>query len=280
MRRNVMEKPYIISAELDLANEELEQVVKREKIDSFRESLDKDLRRMGKETLWVPSGKIQRDLKRVVEKTNLPTVSLDNRYVTNADQYLGISRGTDALLNDSGYVSRAGYLPIEDQLNRVSVLGGEVMLLDDVLFSGEMISQLADNLERYGVRVTKVATGIAIQEGIDKLQAQGIDVVATEIFDDVEDEICERDFAVVPGSGRRVDELSANALYFDNKYGRPKQWASISSLYSRAFCVNSLRRSLCILRPEVAMQSLGAFIGYGTDGLAVQQLQKRLGEEL
>jgi hypothetical protein len=275
-----MEKPYVISAELDLANEELEQVVKREKIDSFREDLDEDLRKMGKETLWVSSGKIQRYLQKVAETTRLPVVSLDDRYVTSANEYFGVSRGADASFNDAGYAPRVGYSSIENQLDRVSSLGDEVVLLDDVLFSGEMLSRLADNLEMRGVKIGVVATGIAIREGVDKLRARGIEVIAAEIFDNVDDEICERDFAVVPGSGRRVDELSANALYFDNKYGRPEQWASIPSIYSDTFCTNSLTRSLGLLRSGISMESLGAFVGYGTGGLADEQLQKRLGEEL
>jgi hypothetical protein len=273
-----MEKPYVISAELDLPNEQLTQLVSGNRINKFRESLDGDLRQMGKDTLWVSSESIQADLQDVIEKTGLPTVSLDERYVTTANQYIGISRGTDASLNDVGYVPRVGYPATKEQLSRVSQLGDEILLIDDVLFSGEMMSQLVRDLEPYGVKVSAVAVGIAIQEGIDKLQAMGIDTVASRVFDDVEDEICERDFAVVPGSGRRVDALNASALYFDPTYGRPERWASIPSPYSTRFGVNSLRRSIDLLRPGVTMESLGTFVGYGKDGSANEQLQKRLGE--
>ena len=121
-----MEKPYVISAELDLATADLEQIVKRDSIEGFRESLDADLRAMGKETLWVPSNPIRTGLQKAITRTNLPVLSLDDRYVSSADQYLGISRGIDPLLNDEGYVARCGHPTIENQLPSTYKLGGEV----------------------------------------------------------------------------------------------------------------------------------------------------------
>jgi len=273
-----MGNPYVISAELDLATADLGQIVKKDSVEGFRESLDADLRAMGKETLWVASSTIQNGLELAIAKTNLPVVSLDDKYVSSAAQYLGISRGVDPLLNDDGYVARRGYPCIEEQLKGVLSLGKEVMLVDDVLFSGEMVAWLADSLRPYGVKIGAVVVGIAIQEGIDKLKLEGMEVSASEVFSEVEDEICERDFAVVPGSGRRINALASNALYFDKDNGKPEQWASITAGVADSFCVNSLRRSVDILQPAVPMQALGKFLGYGTNGNAVEQIVRRLGE--
>lgn len=275
-----MGNPYVISAELDLATADLEQIVKQGSIEGFRESLDADLRLMGKETLWVSSSTMQTSLERAIARASLPVLSLDDRYVSSANQYLGISRGVDPLLNDAGYVARRGYPSIEDQLKRVSSLGSEVMLVDDVLFSGEMVAWIADALRPYGVKIGAVVVGIAIQEGIDKLAAEEIEVSASEVFEEVEDEICERDFAIVPGSGRRIDALSANALYFDTENGKPDKWASLPSESTTAFCVGSLKRSIDLLQPGVCMKTLGKFLGYGTSGNSINQLRKRLGEIL
>ena len=271
-----MEKPYVISAELDLATADLEQIVKRDSIEGFRESLDADLRAMGKETLWVPSNPIRTGLQKAITRTNLPVLSLDDRYVSSADQYLGISRGIDPLLNDEGYVARCGYPTIENQLRRTYKLGGEVMLVDDVLFSGEMVAWLADALKPYGVKIGAVVVGIAIAEGIEKLEAEGIEVCALSVFDEVEDEICERDFAIVPGSGRRIDALAVNSLYFDTQNGRPEKWASITPDAANTFCVNSLCRSMGLLQPDVSMQTLGKFFGYGPEGNAIDQIARRM----
>ncbi len=273
-----MDNPYVISAELDLATADLGQIVNQERIEDFRESLDADLRAMDKDTLWVPSGVMQSGLERAIATTRLPVISLDDRYVSSANQYLGISRGIDPSLNDDGYVARRGYPSIEEQLGKTSSLGKEVMLVDDVLFSGEMVAWLSDSLRPYGVRIGAVAVGIAIQEGIDKLAIEGIEVQAAEVFDEVEDEICERDFAVVPGSGRRINALAANALYFDTKNGKPDRWASISPSSTETFCVSSLKRSIDLLQRGVPMEVLGKFLGYGTNGDAASQITNRLGE--
>src|SRR5579859_134176 len=246
-----MGKPYVISAEVDVATADLKQIVNQDCIESFRESLDADLRAMGKDTRWVASSTIRGGLEHAVATATLPVISLDDRYVSSADQFLGISRGVGPSLQDDGYVARRGYPPIEDQLSRVSGLGKEVILVDEILFSGEMVTWLAALLIPYGVRIGAVAVGIAIQEGIDKLALEGIDVQAAKVFCAVEDEICERDFAVVPGSGRRIDALAANALYFDAKNGKPDRWASIPQSSAEAFCVRSLERSLDLLQSDV-----------------------------
>lgn len=273
-----MEKPYVISAELDLANIELGQIIKPENVDRFRENLDRDLRAMGKETLWVPSDVLKNGMECAINRTNLPVISLDDRYVTSAREYLGISRGVDASLEDVGYVARRNYRPVEEQLKQVANAGREVVLADDVLFSGEMVAWLADALKNYRVKIGAVIVGIAMREGIEKLAQEGIDVEAVEVFDEVEDEICERDFAVIPGSGRRVGELESSALYFDVDNGKPEKWASINAGYTKSFCVSSLVRSINLLQQNVPMQRLGNFVGYGSLGSGVDQIRKRIGE--
>lgn len=259
-----MGNPYVISAELDLANANLEQIVRQERIEGFRESLDANLRSIGKETVWVQSSTMQSGLENALRNTRLPVVSLDERYVTTADEYIGISRGVDEQLNDVGYVARVGYRPIQEQLGKISALGSEIIVADDVLFSGEMITWLADALEQRGVKIGGLVCGIAIQEGIEKLETKNIDVAAIETFDEVEDEICERDFAVVPGSGRRIESVAANALYFDPVNGKPTQWASIPANMVEGFAYDSYMRSADLLQPNLRIADIGNFYGWGT----------------
>ena len=76
-----MNKPYVISAELDLASRENESVIDASRVDAFRESLDRDLRNCGKTTLWVSSSTLATGLARLVQRTRMPIVSLDSRYV-------------------------------------------------------------------------------------------------------------------------------------------------------------------------------------------------------
>ena len=269
-----MGNPYVISAELDLANTELERIVRSEGIGGFRESLDASLRDIGKNTVWVSSDAIQTGLEFAISKTKLPVVSLDDRYVTSADEYIGLSRGIDEQLNDIGYVPRVGYPPIEQQLGKVATLGSEIVIADDVLFSGGMISWLANALEPYGVRIGGFVCGIAIREGTDKMQAKGIDIEAVRAFDGIEDEICERDFAVVTGSGRRIDSIATNALYFDPTNGNPSKWASIPPERVEDFARSSYLRSAKLIKPELCFRDIGNFYGWDSSMNVVESLKK------
>jgi len=268
-----MKNPYVISCELDLVSSEL---VKGDSIEGFRENLDAELSAMGKEVTWVSTQTIRSGLSRGISRTKLPVVSLDDRYIMSAAScYLGISRGVDPLLNDEGYVPRSGYPNVERQLAEVSRLGGEIVLTDDVLFSGEMITWLSRALQDYNVRIGAIVVGVAMREGIVKLELGGIPVESAVIYEAVDDELCERDFAVVPGSGRRVSQLDVNALYFDTEYGRPEKWASLPPDSTAGFMINSIERSMSLLE-DVPMQVLGGFYGYGVDGQAQERLAARI----
>lgn len=269
-----MEKPYVISAELDLANSATKNIVQTNKVDAFRESLDTDLRKLGKNTLWIASQYLQQGIQAALDQSRLPTVSLDDRYITSADKSIGISRGVDQQLNDSGYTPRVGYPDVSSQLNAIASLGREVAVADDVLFSGEMASWLSDELARRNVKIGTVICGIAIGEGIEKLLALGIDVQAVQAFDDVEDELCERDFAVVPGSGRRIVNRDMNALYFDPNFGKPSAWASIPDAAVNQFAAKSYVRSANILQPGLLMADIGDFYGI-KQGSATQTVLDR-----
>ncbi len=256
-----MEKPYVLSAELDLADSDT--IILPRQLETFREELDSDLRQLGKATCWVDSRTIQNGLATLIDRTNIPVVSLDDQYVTTAQARLGISRGVDTTLTDVGYVPRAGYGSVAEQLDSIPSLGSEVVIADDVLFSGEMMAWVARELDARGVRIGAVVCGIAIREGIEKLAALGIDTAAVQTFDEVDDEICERDFAVTPGSGRRIAELNTNALYFEPTYGKPAEWASIPSNEAAEFAVRNYKRAARLLRPDITLDQVGRFYGLG-----------------
>lgn len=279
MKGNVMEKPYVISAELDLDSPDMNQLLRKGVIDSSRESLDSDLKAVGKNPVWVPSTALRRGMRRNVTTSSLPLISLDDRYLPKSSGSMGISRSVTRMLDDEGYAPRQGYMSIGYQLDKAAQLGSELQIADDVVFSGDMIVWLNEQLLRRSSKISRVVCGIAIGEGIKRLTEQGIDVDPIYVYDEVDDELCERDLFVVPGSGRRIIENSTNALYFDNRYGRPEQWASIPSDSAKDFCRNSLLRSRELLKPSVKMQQIGKFNGYNQTGDAASVLTERINEE-
>ena len=267
-----MEKPYVISEELDIIDADY---IQKNKIDEFRESLDDDLRSMGKNTTWVSSNELRQGMNNIIAKTRLPIASLDDRYVTSADGWIGMSRGVDGNLNDIGYLPRVGYLSIARQLDEIASIGDEIVVVDDVVFSGEMICKLKEELQKRNVKIGAVACGILIGEGAEKLQDAGINIEAVRVFDEVDDELCERDFAVVAGSGRRVKSPAVNALYICNEFGKPTEWASIPSPYVNEFAYNSYIRSKGLIKPDAEMQDIGRFYGFDSRGNARVTLGSR-----
>lgn len=261
-------RPYVISGELDLSDP---NIIDMNALDGWREDLDNTLRGMGKNTLWVPSDEIRRGMLGRLNNAGLPVVSLDDRYVKGENDfyYIGVSRGAD-----NEYVARVGYPPIEEQLARIANLG-EVVIADDVVFSGDMMEWLAGELKKWGTTIAGVICGIAIGEGAEKLEAAGIGVDPVLIFDEVDDELCERDLVVVPGSGRRMP--GGNVLYFDPDKGNPTKWASIPALYVRKFGAEAYRLSAELLKPGVRLgdEGIGSFIGLPAQGLAGPALLER-----
>ncbi|MFZ1301849.1 MAG: hypothetical protein WAQ27_04740 [Candidatus Microsaccharimonas sp.] len=277
-----MNNPYIISQEFNLASSPQNSLIKQGELATVRESLDAELRAMGKETWWVSENSIANVMNKQANQSTLPTVSLDEVYLQSPDMRLGISRAVDTQFNDAGYAPRTQeYASITNQLNTVASLGSEIQLVDDVIFSGEMVAWLATELEKRDVRIKRVLSGIAIKEGMQKLESLGIDVDAAYMFDAVDDEICERDLFVAKGSGRRIAERSMNAFYFDTENGKPEQWASIPGQYTRAFFRNSLERSRNLLLPDVPMKDVGSFYGYPnvSNSTAIEVINQQLSKE-
>ncbi|PID29098.1 hypothetical protein CR983_04340 [Candidatus Saccharibacteria bacterium] len=266
-----MKKPYVISEELGLAGQ-----INRENIDVFRESLDDNLRNMGKMAVWVNEYTIRTGMEELAEQTSLPVLNLDDRYLRNSDEYIGLSRAVVRRGNkyvSSGYASRVGYSSIDDQIAKITqqYAGKELVLADDVVFSGQMIEDLSNMLEKRNIKVRGVIAGIAIGEGVDRVSRLGVDIEAVESFSDVEDELCERDFTLIRGSGRRsaiepgcVD--GANVLYFDPRWGDPVSWMSLPEGQERSFWLQNLRRNQRLLPPERPASTIGPFVGVSQSG--------------
>lgn len=271
-----MEKPYVISGEFDLSGNSQRDIIQLNKLEQVRGSLIDDLEGMGKSVAWVPGEAIARGMNKYLDQSRLPVISLDEVYVPSPDGKIGLSRGINSNLDDIGYVPRVGYGSVQGQFDAIAARNSEIQLADDVIFSGEMMTWVVSEFEKRCVRVGRVVCGVAIGEGIAALDDIGIPVESVYSFDDVEDELCERDLFVTRGSGRRISQDQGNALYFDDQNGRPEQWASIPARYVERFCANSLQRSLELLRPEVTIDAIGAFYGYETTGRAADVLRARL----
>lgn len=209
----------------------------------------------------VPEKELRDGMEDFVHKSHHPVISLDRAYF-DADHpgiegYIDVTRAVKEEVDAEGNISfasagvispRPGFPPINDQLEALRTPeDSPITLLDDVIFSGEGAVDLANRLRAVGRPVAKIIAGIGIQEGINRLQELGIEVECVRTYEEVIDEVCQRDFlAGVPMSGRTVFGENGNnwsAPYF-LPYGNPENWASIPADQCAAFSRFCMQQSV------------------------------------
>jgi len=207
--------------------------------------------------------------KLVSEKGLYPIIlSLDSVYYPT-DPPLGITRLVDEKGEDRGYGRRPGTLPLLKQFREIQKLKKEleekscnednednedneefeVILVDDVIFTGKLLKRIAKRLSKMGFKVYIVA-GIGIGKGVEELKEAGYEVYCVRIYERVIDQVCERDFYPgVPFSGRTVVDREVGGRNVGAPYilpfGNPGKWASIPAKYwvrFSKFCIQQAIR--------------------------------------
>lgn len=192
---------------------------------------------------YIPEDELTRGLCTLVSESGVVPLSLDRVYYPT-DLRIDIARQVDAEGNDRGLSRRGNSPALITQFRRLKKSGvQEVSLVDDVIFSGDLISRVGKALNTSGVRVAGIYAGIGIQEGLTLLEDQGYNVECVRSYDSVIDEICERDFYPgVPFSGRLVDPENNVGAPYVLPFGNPAKWASIPESWQRSFS------NFCILQ--------------------------------
>ena len=201
----------------------------------------------------IPEAELQEGMNRLVSESNLPVVSLDRTYVDDSQPnllgYLDATRTVDTNLQGTGLKSRIRKNSLRQQIYRLAKVAGEkpITLIDDVIFEGKTLLEIIAQFRDLGVTIDSVLTGIAIQEGIDLLEANGVSVeTVVDPYEQVIDEICERDFRVgAPYSGRTIfnGSTTMGAPYL-LPFGKPEQWASLPEDQALDFSLLCLYQSL------------------------------------
>lgn len=251
-------KPYVVSAD---SRGLLKDWARRNRLtipsDAYFQDMLKDL----EATLGqyfdrvdiVPEEFLRQGINGFIQASPVPVVSLDRAYVNpnqgNLLGFLDATRTVDSSLGNTGLGSRALEISLEKQIGQLAAQqkGKAIALADDVIFEGKTMLQLIKKLQNKGVAVDAVYSGITIKEGKELLEQNGVRVDLLIVYDQVIDEICERDFVVgSPLSGRSVFNgkgvvEGAPYLY---PFGRPVEWASIPSDEAMSFSLFALYQSL------------------------------------
>lgn len=200
----------------------------------------------------VPEGYLKSGLQYLADNAPASVISLDRAYLTGQERclagFLDITRSVNNQLEGTGLSSRRCDVAVDRQIVQLSAAqkGKSICLLDDVIFEGKTMLEIVKSFRKQGVQVENILAGIAIKDGVQLLEQQGVRVTPLLVYDQVIDEICERDFVVgCPLSGRSVVEngqvYGAPYLY---PFGKPIDWASIPAEKAADFSLFCLTQSL------------------------------------
>ena len=240
-------KPYVVSADLSVLWRRTAGVsLPEDALEQFRLQGAQKLESIFGACDWIAENELEDGLVRLLQANDLPVVSLDQVY-TFCGSSLDLTRLVDQNGEEAGYGSRNGdALSLPEKVRNLArnIVGGELVLVDDVMFSGAMYAHLIDLFRENGVRVPRVYAGVAIGEGIRRMKTIDCEVFAVRTYDEVIDEVCERDFMPgAPFSGRAVAGCRNVGMPYLLPFGRPTAWASIPDANARSFSSLFLRLS-------------------------------------
>jgi hypothetical protein len=166
----------------------------------------------------------------------LTVVSMDGVYF-RSKHTIAVNRSVDRLGNDAGLKPRPGALSFEEQISLLRRNGlTEIVLVDDVIFSGNQMSSVIRKLAKAGVQVNRVLSGVSVGMGERRLRKIGVECSSVCFFPEVTDEICQRDLLPgIPRSGRTVAGAGNVGMPYILPFGNPGKWASIPKAHQEKF---------------------------------------------
>ena len=179
---------------------------------------------------------------------NIPIVTLDKIYLKldeNNIYFLDCTRvnGTNEIISRKSE-------SLDSQIKRIAkaLPGKEIILADDVVFSGSVLRNIIKRFSDYGIQVVGIISSVCSYEGYEYFNKYLKYGIKTKVLmlKDVIDQICERDFYFgVAGSGIMISTNDGmfKAPYF-KPYGNPYERASIPLDYVDVFSRGCLERSL------------------------------------
>lgn len=194
---------------------------------------------------------------------NIPIVTLDKIYLEPDEKniyFLDCTR-----VNGTNEIISRKRESLDYQIKRIarSLPCKEIILSDDVVFSGSVLRNIIKRFSEYGIQVVGIVSSVCSYEGYEYFNRTLKYGIKTKILmlEDVIDQICERDFYFgVAGSGIMISTNDGmfKAPYF-KPYGNPYERASIPLEYVDFFSRGCLERSLYLweemdnLRGDVTM---------------------------
>lgn len=262
--------PYIVSADISLLLQDwaVQNGFTTPSIDFFnrlRETFSAQMRQIFPCFELVSEEEILQGIANLVSESGLPLISLDGVYC-KSELSFEITRSVNEKGESCGWVNRYGTPSISQQLETLRSSGvKEAVLVDDVVFSGNMIARVTDLLSNIGIEIPLVCAGIGIGTGINRINSTKQAVRCVRAFSQVIDEVCERDFYPgTPLSGRLLVNSKNIGVPYILPFGNPKSWASIPHRNTAPFSKFCLKQTIMLFEEiercsdrEILCQDLG-----------------------
>ncbi len=234
-------QPYIVSGDIvPLLREWAESknfvLPAEEFFSQLRDDFSRYIRKIFPGFEFAHEDELTTGMKNIVSESGLQPISLDwVYYPTNPS--LAIARLVDKKGKDAGLGRRPDAPSIVQQFRQLKQLSNKnIVLVDDVIFTGDLLEKVAGLLSKMGFKVSLICGGIGIGEGIERLVNTGYSVRCVRTYSTVIDEICERDFYPgVPLSGRVLVGKENIGVPYLLPFGNPGKWASIPPEWQAPF---------------------------------------------
>jgi hypothetical protein len=277
-----MEGLFVVSQDLeqllgDWCNRHGFRLIRGE-LDKYRRQISAVLKDVFPELELIDEGSLRSGLADLAANYHLPIISLDGVYL-NSRWRLGLTRQVSYDGENLGLGPRFGWKSQPEQMRQLatSLLGSghdEVVIADDVIFAGDLMSTIIQELAEQGIAVRAALAGVSIGQGADRLRNLGVTVQAVRDYDQVIDEVCERDFLPgAPFSGRTIAPHGAvdAGLPYLQPFGHPIEWASVPAESAGEFSASCLEAAIELYRAigqrserEVRMRDLDRWPGQPT----------------
>ncbi len=247
-----MEKPYVVSADIYLlmkkwAMQNSFVLPKEEFFRQLRKEFSNHMSRVFSDFELISEDEISNGINRIVTESGLPTISLDRVYF-ESELNFEISRLVNKDGEDRGLGRRAGTPSLAQQIRKLRASGArEVVIVDDVVFEGVLLERIIELFSRINIYVPLVCAGIGIAKGINRINGAKREIRCVCAYDEVVDEVCERDFYPgVPLSGRLLVGNDNIGVPYLLPFGKPKKWASIPSKHAKTFSKFCLHQTITL----------------------------------
>ncbi|MFZ3043545.1 MAG: hypothetical protein WA058_00305 [Minisyncoccia bacterium] len=191
------------------------------------------------------------------KEAGLTAVSLERAYLEDSemDKRIELTRTVDNQGEDIVIPAVRNGTPLK-RYQFQGLRSKNIVLIDDVVFSGKTMISTINELTYHNANVHAVVAAVGVKKGVDNLKKAKFGVIGMpenmtidclEEFDNISDQVCERDFYPgVPYSGREHFGYDKASFPYLLPFGRPNKWASIPEKEVMSFSVLCLENTAAL----------------------------------